>query len=417
HSSSPKTKRLPPLFLMMAGVMLVLLTLTLGNRTTSVWANGTKVPVNPESTRLPDEEVRAHIINSPADCAQNPYRQGEIPAGEQYDEANNEENHEIVFAEPPNPDGPVVVDLGLYIIEVTAIDVVANTFHIEGFMDLIWCDPRLAYSASQTGRHEEIYLEEAALEKIEEIWWPDIEFANEAGAAEIENEELIILPDGTINYEERFSTELEAHYDLRKFPFDRQHLEIEIESFAWDNDYLVLNQEANKIGFSTEFEIPEWEIEGIDTNIEAKQEVRDRKPFSEFLMAMEVTRLSSYYQWKIVLPLIILVAISWSVFWMIGDGLADRMSVSLTGILTIVAYQFIVADGLPKVPYFTLMDSILTLSFVMMALTIMQNIYVNTLYLHEKEELAAHWDKLCRWLFPVSYFGGLILLVVRYLLF
>lgn len=412
HSSSPKTKRLPPLFLMMAGVILVLLTLTLGNRTTSVWANGTKVPVSPESTRPPDEEIRAHIINSPTDCAQNAYRQAETPTNEPHDE----ENGENVFAEPPNPDGPVVVDLGLYIIEITGINIVDNTFHIEGFMDLIWCDPRLAYSASQTGRHEEIFLEEATHEKIEEIWWPDIVFVNEAGAAEIENEELIILPDGTINYEERFSAELEAHYDLRRFPFDRQQLEIEIESFAWDTDYLVLTQEADKIGFSSEFQLPEWAIEGVDSGVEAKQEIRDRKPFSEFLMKMEMTRLSSYYQWKIVLPLIILVAISWSVFWMIGDGLADRMSVSLTGILTIVAYQFVVADGLPKVSYFTLMDSILTLSFVMMALTIMQNIYVNTLYLHDKETAAARWDKLCRWLFPVTYFGGLMILFSLYLL-
>jgi hypothetical protein len=292
-----------------------------------------------------------------------------------------------------------------------------NTFHMEGFLDLIWCDPRLAYTVAQTGRQEEIFLEEAALDKIEEMWWPDIVFVNEAGAAEIENVELIILPDGTINYQQRFNAELEAHYDLRRFPFDGQLLEIEIESFAWDNEYLVLHQEVDKIGFSTEFQIPQWEIEGIENTIEAKQEVRDRKPFSEFLMTIEVTRLSNYYQWKILLPLIILVAISWSVFWMIGDGLADRMSVSLTGILTIVAYQFVVSDGLPKVSYFTLMDSILTLSFVMMALTIIQNIYVNTVYLHEKEETAAQWDKLCRWLFPITYFSGLIGLFILYLLF
>jgi hypothetical protein len=260
-------------------------------------------------------------------------------------------------------------------------------------------------------------LEEAALDKIQEIWWPDIEFVNEAGAPEIENAELIILPDGTIDYQERFNAELEAHYDLRQFPFDAQLLEIEIESFAWHKDYLVLHEEEDKIGFSTEFQIPEWKIERIETIIEEKQEVRDRQPFSEFLMKIEVTRLSSYYQWKILLPLIILVAISWSVFWMVGDGLADRMSVSLTGILTIVAYQFVVSDGLPKVSYFTLMDSILTLSFTMMALTIIQNIYVNTLYLHEKGEAASYWDKLCRWLFPSSYFSMLVLLFILYLLF
>jgi hypothetical protein len=392
-----------------AGALLILLAIAQSSPALSVQADATQVPPSPtpDPGYLPGE-TRAHIINSPSDCAQSDYRVVESPA--------SEESSEIAFAEPPNPDGPVLVDLGLFIIQVTGIDVAENTFHIEGFMDLIWCDPRLAYSAAETGRHEEIFLEEAASDKLEEIWWPDIEFVNESGAPEVENSELIILPDGTINFQERFNAELEARYDLRQFPFDRQILEIEIESFAWDNEYLVLHKEEEKIGFSDEFQIPEWRIERVEASIEEKQEVRDRKPFSEFLMKIEVARLSSYYQWKILLPLVILVAISWSVFWMVGDGLADRMSVSLTGLLTIVAYQFIVADGLPKVSYFTLMDGILTLSFVMMALTIMQNIYVNTLYLHEKEETAAHWDQVCRWLFPTSYFLGLALLFILYLL-
>ena len=408
-SSSQKKKRFPQILSVIVGALLMLILISQSRPALIVQADATQVPPSPtaEPGHLPGE-TRAHIINSPSDCAQSGYRTVENLA--------DDEGEGATFAEPPNPDGPVLVDMGLYIIQITAINVADNTFRMEGFMDLVWCDPRLAYSAAETGRQEEIYLEEAANDKIEEIWWPDVEFVNEAGAAEIENIELIILPDGTINYQERFNAELEAHYDLRQFPFDRQLLEIEVESFAWDNEYLVLHQEEDKIGFSTEFQIPEWEIKGVDTAIEDKQEIRDRKPFSEFLMEIEVARLYSYYQWKILLPLIILVAISWSVFWMVGDGLADRMSVSLTGILTIVAYQFVVADGLPKVSYFTLMDSILTLSFVMMALTIMQNIYVNTLYLHEKEDAATWWDKLCRWLFPVSYFSGLIILFARYLL-
>ena len=406
--SPKKIEQLPRRLLVIVAALLVLLVIAAGNPISPIQADTAQVAVASEHDYLPNE-TRAHVINSPADCAQNSYREVESPAGE--------EGSEQTFVEAPNPDGPVLVDLGLYIVQITAINIADNTFRIEGFLDLIWCDSRLAYSSSETGRQEEIFLEEAANNKIEEIWWPDIEFTNQAGAPDIENMELIILPDGTINYQERFSVELEAHYDLRQFPFDRQLLEIEIESFAWDSEYLVLHQEEDKIGFSTDFQIPEWEIEGAETIIEEKQEIRDRKPFSKFMMKIEVARQSSYYQWKILLPLIILVAISWSVFWMIGDGLADRMSVSLTGILTIVAYQFVVADGLPKVSYFTLMDSILTLSFVMMALTIMQNIYVNTLYLHEREEAASYWDQLCRWLFPSTYFGGLVILFSTYLLF
>lgn len=227
-SSSPQKKSFPRPFSVIAGALLVLLAIGLSDGNPSVFADASQVAVGSESDRLPGE-IRAHFINSAADCAQTNYRQVEEPT--------SEETGETAFVEPPNPDGPVLVDLGLYIIEITAINIADNTFRMEGFLDLIWCDPRLAYAVTPTGRQEEIFLEEAALNKIQEIWWPDIEFVNEAGASEIENTELIILPDGTINYQHRFNAELENNYDLRQFPFDRQLLEIEIESFAWDTDY------------------------------------------------------------------------------------------------------------------------------------------------------------------------------------
>ena len=65
------------------------------------------------------------------------------------------------------------------------------------------------------------------------MWWPEVTLVNEVHAREMENEELIIYADGTVEYEEKSHAQLEAHYNLRKFPFDRQVLEIEIESFAW----------------------------------------------------------------------------------------------------------------------------------------------------------------------------------------
>ena len=53
-------------------------------------------------------------------------------------------------------------------------------------------------------------------------------------------------------------------------------------------------------------------------------------------------------------PLVLIVSISWSVFWMIGECLSCRMGIALTGILTVVAYQFATAKSLPNVAYFTL---------------------------------------------------------------
>lgn len=349
------------------------------------------------------------LDNSAASCDEVGYT---LPADYKVIEFEFEE---AAFVTPPNFDGPTLVDLGLFVQEIPEINTLDNTFRLEGFVDLIWCDPRLTFDPEEMGTEEEIFLEEDAAMKLSRIWWPELTFPNQVGSRDVENQELLIRSDGTVDYSERFNITLAVDYDLSQFPFDNQQLFIEIESFAWDKDDLVFHQQADKIDFSTDYEIPEWHTTGIETKLETVQEIRDRTPFSEFQMRVDVTRRWGYYIWKIAIPLVLLVVISWSVFWMIGDGLADRMSISLTGLLTVVAYQFIISEDLPPVPYFTLMDSVLTFSFIIMITTIIESVFVNTLYLQHRQQLSIRIDHACRVAFPLVYFAGLLLLAIYYM--
>ena len=317
----------------------------------------------------------------------------------------------------PNPAGQVIVDLGLHIVELTKVDEVTNTFNIEGFMDLVWCDPRMAYEV-ENGEElsERILLKDKAQALLNEIWWPAVTIANQVNGRNIENQELVILSDGTIEYKEKFSAELEAHYDLKKFPFDRQKLEIEIESFAWHDEVLLFQMNEEKIGFSNDFEIAEWHIEKVESKIESVKGIQDRASFSEFLMEIVVVRQYEYYLWKIITPLIFLVIVSWSVFLMIGEKLADRLRFSMIGILTIVSFQFIISDILPRVSYFTLMDSFLSISFFIMLLTMLESVYVNNLDLVEESAQAKKLDMVSRIAFPVLYFVSLIALTLIFFL-
>jgi hypothetical protein len=263
---------------------------------------------------------------------------------------------------------------------------------------------------------ERILLKDKAQALLNEIWWPAVTIANQVNGRNIENQELVILSDGTIEYKEKFSAELEAHYDLKKFPFDRQKLEIEIESFAWHDEVLLFQMNEEKIGFSNDFEIAEWHIEKVESKIESVKGIQDRASFSEFLMEIVVVRQYEYYLWKIITPLIFLVIVSWSVFLMIGEKLADRLRFSMIGILTIVSFQFIISDILPRVSYFTLMDSFLSISFFIMLLTMLESVYVNNLDLVEESAQAKKLDMVSRIAFPVLYFVSLATLALIFFL-
>ncbi len=347
-------------------------------------------------------------VESPAACSQAQYRMGVIP--------KQDEENEIYFGTPPNPDGPTLVDLGLFLDEISAINAVDEQFAIEGYLDLLWCDPREAFDPAEVGVTHKVYVEADAAAKLAEIWWPDIEIVNEIGGRSTKNQELIVAADGTLEYSERFSSVLENHFELLRFPFDRQQLEVEIESFAWDADFLIFHVETDKIGFSDKVEPVAWQIESVTTQMEIVQEIRDRAPFSEFLLTISVARRSGFYVWKVLAPLLLLVFIVWAVFWLGVDDLPSRLGVLFTGILSIVAYQFILTGGLPPVSYFILTDSLIGYSFLFMVLTVVENVYMSTLHSGGQEARAERLDRLCRWLFPASYAIGLVVIVALYLL-
>jgi len=316
---------------------------------------------------------------------------------------------------PPNSEGPVLADMGLFIEEIPEVNEIANTFNVEGLMDIVWCDPRLKYENKGQGAYE-LFLEADAESKLESIWWPDLTFVNEVSTRDSSDKEVVIHENGTVEYREKFTVTIEARYELAKFPFDKQTLEIEIQSFAWDSRYLQIHIEEQFVGFSDAFEIPEWHTDNVSTRVEAVQEVGDRNPFSEFLMVIDITRQFGFYIWKVLLPLIVLVIMCFAVFWMDDESLSSRLSVGFTGVLTVVAYQFIATGSLPKVPYMTLMDTYIAFSFIVMVLTIFQSIIVSGYNKDGRNELALKIDQKSRYLYPLFYLLGLGILTLIFML-
>ncbi len=132
---------------------------------------------------------------------------------------------------------------------------------------------------------------------------------------------------------------------------------------------------------------------------------------SAFVVSVDVQRESFYMTRLVVIPLVMIVLLSFSVFWMDRSSLGDRLSVSFIGILTGVAYQLMLSEQLPRISYVTLMHAFLTLSFLTMCATVVINVLVGTLDQRGKVELGDRVDRRCRWIFPFTYFGLILSMV------
>ncbi len=55
-------------------------------------------------------------------------------------------------------------------------------------------------------------------------------------------------------------------------------------------------------------------------------------------------------------PLLLMVILSWTVFWIESSELNSQVDISATTILTVIAFAFAIQANLPKVPYLTFID-------------------------------------------------------------
>lgn len=159
---------------------------------------------------------------------------------------------------------------------------------------------------------------------------------------------------------------------------------------------------ADRVGHDKDLFLPEWRIDSVDSVAIEQTEVRDRVPFSRAVFDVNIERETGYYVLKLCIPLTLIVMLSWSVFWMKDETTGNRIRTSSTAFLTIVAYQFAISRDLPKVAYLTLMDRLMIASFILIALTALENMIAGLI--SERNPAIAHrLDLNSRWIFPLVY--------------
>jgi hypothetical protein len=120
---------------------------------------------------------------------------------------------------------------------------------------------------------------------------------------------------------------------------------------------------------------------------------------------MTVERQSLFTVRLVIVPLLLIVVLSWSVFWMDQSSVGDRINVSFIGILTIVAYQFVLSEILPRISYLTWINGFLNVSYFVMCGTVAINLWVGVLDRSGRAPAGDRIDRRCRWLFPILYVG------------
>ncbi len=325
-------------------------------------------------------------------------------------------NAEEALSGPPPGDGPLEVLIGFNLVNITDVGEKEETLDFEGAVYLEWMDPRLAYEPSEFGMPvdwqpgdysrapTQIYQGDFAVKEIFEGWRPHVVVPNGIGNRVTTNMAVGIWPDGRVAYTETFYVKAETPMDLRRFPFDRQKLEVFFHPFLYQRDEVVLvpDDRLARI-WEQNLGIADWGLEEVtmrERPIEIAYFDDSRVEISEFIVTVEIKRRPLHLIISIILPMVLLVSLTWSVFWMDNESLSNRINITFIGILSVVAYYFVILDNVPEVSYLTLIDAFIISTFLILSAGVVVVVYIEKLV---DEERVSIIDRRCRWAFPLAY--------------
>lgn len=313
----------------------------------------------------------------------------------------------------PNPPSlPTTVRCAMLILDVVDIDDVNESFEAEIALVASWHDPRLAFDPAAEGTDEKLFQGAFQFAEVFRGWWPQLVIVNQVGSGDTNAIAIKVLPDGEVRYIEQRSAVFETPMQLHDYPFDTQRLRVAMVPFGNTVEEVVLEVDESYAQSTDEFvrrngdvNVAGWDLQHLtmtaDDTFIATSDGPNR--ISRMVTTIQLQRRSWQLVWQMLFPLLVIVSMIWSIFWIDSESLADRLNVSFIGVLTIVAYQFVVIENMPRMSYLTFTDTLLLVSFVTMAATIPQSLAMHALQRKGKQGTARRIDRICRWAFPVGY--------------
>jgi hypothetical protein len=307
----------------------------------------------------------------------------------------------------PGPAGvPTRVLVGLYVIDIPRVDDAAHTYMVDFVLSLQWKDPRLADKSQGIPRvHRKL--------GFDDVWNPQPRLINQRQLEMLLPQVVEVDPGGTVTYRQRIDATLSSRVNLRDFPFDRHVLAIEIVSVNYGPEEVLFVVDESMMGQVDEPTIADWWVGPGTAVVDTKYiPALDRK-FSRFAYEFEVKRYSGYYFWKMIVPLSIIIVMSWTVFWIDPSQFGPQTGISITAMLTLIVYMHRVGDLLPRVPYLTRADEFIIGSLFLVFLAFLEAVATGALAAQGKGALARRLDRWARWVSPASFAGLCVFVFFR----
>ncbi|MDB2652580.1 hypothetical protein N9Y53_03545 [Candidatus Pelagibacter bacterium] len=225
-------------------------------------------------------------------------------------------------------------------------------------------------------------------------------------------------------------------FDFKKFPFDKQKLIINITSgirSSADKELIKYATDTAAVAFITPEDgafiginkfknnnyLREWKVSSVDIK---NKEIVDENYYDKDLkkivthsenslnLEINVERNYIHYVYKIMVPVFLILCVAWFVLWIPTKYFEARLATSMVALLSLIAYNFVFANDIPKLEYLTALDKFILLSYIFCCIPTFMSIWFSRLYKIKQAKIAKVNSK-------IRIYGGFVYLILTMQIF
>ena len=289
--------------------------------------------------------------------------------------------------------GPTEVKIAVFVLDVDEVDNVSQSFDANVYIELRWQDSRLSHD-----NPNEI------TRSLNDVWNPRIQFINQQKIWPTLPEIVEVFPGGEVVYQQRVWGAFSQPLELEDFPFDQQVFTVQLASAGYGPLEVKLAPDlVSRTGIADQFSLADWDILDWRVDIAPFAPSLEEETFAGYSLTIEAKRRYGYFILKVIIPLFLIVMMSWVVFWIDPKESGTQISVAITTMLTLIAYRFAVGNDIPKVSYLSRLDYfILGATFLVFA-SLIEVVVTSTYARIGQLDRARSIDRWARVLFPFLF--------------
>lgn len=309
------------------------------------------------------------------------------------EEARGEDRLERFTSDMPRPDPagpPTKVSIGIFLVDVSAIDDASRHMTVDFALTATWKDPRLARQGQTSV-------------PLSDVWNPNLQILGDQNLRKTRPDIVRIDDDGVVHYGQRFIGDVQFKSDLSDFPFDEQLYAIRVVTPMYSPSEIELIGNEDLTGQGEELSAVDWQFAEGSLRSEPYRFGPARQEFASVAYELIAKRRLGFYGLNVIIPLALVVFMSWSVFWIDPATSGPQISVAVTSILTLIAYRFMVGQMVPQISYLTRLDVFTLGASVLVFLALGEAIWTSRLAATDELLRAQRMDERCRWIFPAVF--------------